>query len=153
MKLYHLYLIKRRLFVYVGDLKNSFVFERTKCFYGIDSYGDKTNELIRGTTVRKQKGRQIKKEEETGEEDLSAKGESSMVSRCSVSSTERSPRLSQSRGRKRSRNNNNSTSAYSSNISDTPARRKKRALAGLVRVLFTGFDDENDRLIVLKLGE
>ena len=75
-----------------------------------------------------------------------------MVSRCSISSTEHSPRLSQSRGRKRSRNNNNSTITSSSNISETPARRKKRALAGLVRVLFTGFDDENDWQIVFKLG-
>merc|ERR1712071_594771 len=66
--------------------------------------------------------------------------------------TERSPTLSQRRGRKRSRNNNNSTTACSSQISDTPARRKKRALAGLVRVLFTGYDDENDRQIVFKLG-
>ena len=115
------------------------------------SDGDKTNELICQTVTQKQRWK-LKKELEAEESNFSVKEELSMVSRCSISSTEHSPRLSQSRGRKRSRNNNNSTITSSSNISETPARRKKRALAGLVRVLFTGFDDENDRQIVFKLG-
>lgn len=49
-----------------------------------------------------------------------------------------------------------STSSVSSSLNSTTGekstRRRKRALAGQVRVLFTGFDDDEDRQMVYSLG-
>lgn len=45
-----------------------------------------------------------------------------------------------------------SSSSTTSTTSSSKTRRRKRALAGLVRVLFTGLDDEEEHQIVHHLG-
>ena len=62
--------------------------------------------------------------------------------------------VNQSMRSARSRSSSLDTTVSSTtNAASKSTRRRKRALAGKVLVLFTGFDDESDRLIVQQLGK